>query len=561
MMKLGVLLELIDRVTAPARRIAQVTKRLSTDMRLDRVVSAARGVGTAFGGVVRQAAEMTAKVVGGAALMGGALLAFVANSARAGDAVSRTAQIVAMSTGDWQRLAYAAELYSVAPETLGQGLSDLNKITVAAVRGNADAQAAFAQTGVALLDANGKVKSTAVIVRDLSAAFAAMPNDARKSELADKLFAGAGRELIPVLNAGAAGLAAMGDEAERYGRVMSEDAVDESRKFSETIKRLQGFLTGISNTIAAELLPVINPLLAQFRDWAVANREMIATNIAAFLKRLPEYIEIVIAVLRGVTKAAEPFIAALKWISSLLGPANTALLFMGAIIGGKLLFSIAKLVIAFGGLGKAILMTVASLARMALVTFASMLGHVFLAIQSGLGVMGAFNAVLAANPIGLVIIAVAALAASAYLIYKNWGSVVAFFSGLFDALKTMGTGVTEFFAGVFTGNFQRAFDGIKTFLSGWIDWFTTLFSPVMAAIDKIGSIGSGAAKMLGFGDGRKPGEPPAGGGAGSVPVSGRNEVGGELRISIDSEGQPRVRDLKADNPKVPITVDTGRVMQ
>ena len=49
--------------------------------------------------------------------------------------------------------------------------------------------------------------------------------------------------------------------------------------------------------------------------------------------------------------------------------------------------------------------------------------------------MAALSVVLLANPIGLVIAAVAALGAAAYLLYDNWDGVVKFFEDTWQGIK------------------------------------------------------------------------------------------------------------------------------
>lgn len=558
MINLGVILELVDRVSAPARRIAASARRLNADLGFSRIASSASKVGKSFQAVGRDVSTMAKRIVAGVGIVGGALLALTKRAASAGDAAAKSAQIVGMSAREWQRTAFAAEAYGVEAEQLKQGLFDLNKRTVEAIRGSEDAQGAFKRLGIELLDNNGKVKSTSVLLAEISDRFAAMPDDARKAEAADRLFAGAALQLIPILNKGSAGLRELGDEAERLGFVMSDEALAESEAFGKGIARLLALVKGLGNILATHLLPILNPLIASMGDWIVANREIIDTGIADFVRRLPGYFETLLEVVRGIRAAFAPFLAALRWLVDLMGPANAALLIMSVLIGGKLIFSVAKLILTFGGLAKAIALTGFALGRLAIGGLISMLGHLFLAIKAGAGIMGVFNAVLIANPIGLVIVAVAALAGAAYLIYRNWGDIVPFFADAFSALAKMFTGFVEIVAGLFTLDFTRAFEGLKSFLSGWVDWFSVLFRPVLAIVESVSGFASRAGKFIGFGgsDDVPPGAPT---GAATVPVASRSEIGGEVRIGVDDE-RVRVKQVKSKNPRAPLVPDTGKAM-
>jgi len=560
LINLGVILELVDRVSAPARRIAASARRLNADLGFSRIASSAANVGKSFQAVGRDVSTMARRIVAGVGIVGGALFALTKRAASAGDAAAKAAQIVGMSARDWQRTAYAAEAYGVEAEQLKQGLFDLNKRTVEAVRGSEDAQGAFKRLGIELLDNNGKVKSTSVLLAEISDRFAAMPDDARKAEAADRLFAGAALQLIPILNKGSAGLRELGDEAERIGYVMGDDALGQSEAFGKGLARLLALVKGLGNILATYLLPILNPLIGAMGDWIVSNREVIDTNIAEFVKRLPGYFAALLEVVRGIRAAFAPFLAALRWLVALMGPANAALLIMGVLIGGKLIFSVAKLVLTFGGLAKAIALTSFALGRLAIGGLISMLGHLFLAIQSGAGIMGIFNAVLIANPIGMVIVAVAALAGAAYLIYRNWSDIVPFFTDAFAALEKIFSGFVEIVAGLFTLDFTRAFEGLKSFLSGWVDWFSVLFRPVLAIVESVSGFASRAGKFIGFGGGDgPPGPPGAPTGASAVQVAARNEIGGEVRIGVDDD-RVRVKQVKSNNPRAPLVTDTGKAM-
>ncbi len=558
MINLGVILELVDRVSAPARRIAASARRLNADLGFSRIASSASKVGKSFQAVGRDVSTMAKRIVAGVGIVGGALFALTKRAASAGDAAAKSAQIVGMSAREWQRTAFAAEAYGVEAEQLKQGLFDLNKRTVEAIRGSEDAQGAFKRLGIELLDNNGKVKSTSVLLAEISDRFAAMPDDARKAEAADRLFAGAALQLIPILNKGSAGLRELGDEAERLGFVMGDEALAESEAFGKGIARLLALVKGLGNILATHLLPILNPLITSMGDWIVANRGIIDTGIADFVRRLPGYFATLLEVVRGIRAAFAPFLAALRWLVELMGPANAALLIMSVLIGGKLIFSIANLIFTFGGLAKAITLTGFALGRLAIGGLISMLGHLFLAIKAGAGIMGVFNAVLIANPIGLVIVAVAALAGAAYLIYRNWGDIVPFFADAFSALAKMFTGFVEIVAGLFTLDFTRAFEGLKSFLSGWVDWFSVLFRPVLAIVESVSGFASRAGKFIGFGgsDDVPPGAPT---GAAAVPVASRSEIGGEVRIGVDDE-RVRVKQVKSKNPRAPLVPDTGKAM-
>jgi hypothetical protein len=195
------------------------------------------------------------------------------------------------------------------------------------------------------------------------------------------------------------------------------------------------------------------------------------------------------------------------------------------------------------------------------------------AIRAGSGVMAAFNVVVSANPIGALIVGVVALAGAAYLIYRNWGSIAPWFAQLFASLNKIVGGFVDFLAGVFTLDFGRAWDGLKSIFQAWVDWFSTLFGGVIGTINAFGSGVKRVASFLGISSGgseTSPATPPSSPpgpfppapsqSAATAPGARAANVGGEVHIRIDSEGRPGVVSAQASNPRVPLVVDAGRVM-
>lgn len=180
------------------------------------------------------------------------------------DQVSKLAQSTGVSTEALSRLQFAAELSGGSLDTLRDGFNKLNKSASDAARGTGGAQAAFASLGVSVTDANGKVKDSETLLLDVADAFAKYGDGAGKSAAAQAIFGESGARLIPFLNNGRAGLAALGDEAERAGLVLSGPAGKAAEAFNDDLDRMRKVGEGVVLQIVQQLLPTISNISAKF---------------------------------------------------------------------------------------------------------------------------------------------------------------------------------------------------------------------------------------------------------------------------------------------------------
>lgn len=197
--------------------------------------NSAVGVRTALGGIA-------------AGVGVGALANLVRESINAADELNKLSQKAGVSVESLSRLQYAAKLSDVSTEALATGLRNLNKN----IDGN---ETSFARLGVALRDTSGNVRSTEAVLGDVAEAFAELPDSAAKSALALRLFGKTGTDLIPLLNAGRAGLKDFGDEAQRLGLVITADTARAAEAFNDNITRLGASASSAGISIANELLP------------------------------------------------------------------------------------------------------------------------------------------------------------------------------------------------------------------------------------------------------------------------------------------------------------------
>ena len=192
------------------------------------------------------AAAVGAAVVG----MGVAFGAAVQNVIAKADETEKAAQKLGVTGDALTTLRHAADLSGVSADQLSQGLTRLNK---AAAEGNK----AFDAMGISARDANGNLKASDQLLKEVAGKFAGYQEGAAKAALAQELFGRSGAELIPLLNAGSDGIAEMQAEAESLGLVLDQQTRKAAEAFGDNLTRLRRAQEGVTTQITAQMLPTL----------------------------------------------------------------------------------------------------------------------------------------------------------------------------------------------------------------------------------------------------------------------------------------------------------------
>jgi len=268
----------------------------------------------------------------------------------------------------------------------------------------------------------------------------------------------------------------------------------------EQVKALSVAYTELSTTLGEIFGPLlaakakrITEIVYAVEAWAKANPELVHT-IGEIALAIGGALVAVAALRFAFAALRYGLITPIIWLLKLpgaVGVAASALAVLGrlflflispirlavsAIIGfaSGIVGGIGSAIAAVGGWGAALNLFLLRLAglRVGLSLLASSIAQRVATAFAGLG------AALLANPIGLVIAGVAALAAAAYLLYRNWDKVGPWFSALWEGIKSTAQaawdGIIELLSNVGT----RAFDAVKAAWGGLAAFFGDLWSGV-----------------------------------------------------------------------------------
>lgn len=279
---------------------------------------------------------------------GVALFALMKTATDAAVSIDRLAAQTGVSTREIQTLGYVAKQSGSDVGEMSRGLRDLTKNIVEAAK-NAGGENArvFRSLGIRLFNSAGQVKNASEVFLELSSAFKTIPTATQKTAVAMKLLGESGTGLVNALNRGPGEIRKLQAEIESLG-ILSEQQIAALSSVSDGWGRITSILGFLKNTIAAEVAPVIASLLEDIKDFIIANKELIRSNLLGFFKALASFMKTLWAIGSGVGKMViwlTDKLGGLEWMTKALLTVLVAL-GSGAVVGGLIL--ITKLVMALG---------------------------------------------------------------------------------------------------------------------------------------------------------------------------------------------------------------------
>lgn len=331
---------------------------------LQNVRKSLKTVDRSFSNVTRSAGELATKLAIPLTALAGAGAFSIQNSVLSftalADSIDKAAIRAGVGTTALQSLRFAAELGGMTTEQMDSALAKLSyTMGQAASGGNKNLLILFKQLGIEIEGANGKVRNSAAVMRELAEAVKKHENTSTRLQILTAAFGDdLAKMLIPVLQDGAAGLDAAAKKARELGIVISDQDIKAGTKLTDTFSIFNKVIASVNASIGARLSPTLIQLTEHIQAGIVANHDLIATRVDVFVTQFANAIERIDIgrVINGVFDFAE---GAAKVIDA-LGGIDTILKVVGATFAaniglkvinlGKEIFDLAKSV---GVLGKA----------------------------------------------------------------------------------------------------------------------------------------------------------------------------------------------------------------
>lgn len=265
----------------------------------DAVKGAAEAAAAALAAVgASMAAVGVAVTEGTKALVNGATA-----TAEFGDSISKNAQRVGMDTTSWQRWNYVMQLAGTSMEQSQAGFKTLTNSLDDAINGGKGALEKFKAIGLTLDDLKGKSREEVfgMVIENLQG----MTDDAKKAAAANDLLGKAGVNLMPLLNQSAEETHKLMEETEKYGMVLSDDAIDASVKYKDSMTRMDNTIQGVKNNLMTQFLPGITQVMDGISGMA-AGIDGADKDIAAGVDNIVGVFEGLIPVIQGTIETLLP---------------------------------------------------------------------------------------------------------------------------------------------------------------------------------------------------------------------------------------------------------------
>lgn len=231
----------------------------------------ARGEVRALGGELR-GTETSTQAASSAAIQYKVALAAVAGASAVafkravdyGDKLDKLTQKTGISTEILSGYALAAELAGTSQDAMAKGLVKLAQgMNEAATSGTGPAAEAFEQLGISVVGADGKLRGTDAVLRDVADKFAAMEDGATKTALAsDLLGSKLGSDLIPLLNGSATALDDVRERSAAMGLVWSRDDAAAAAALNDSVSELKATVRGFTQEAARYWIPTFADVAA-----------------------------------------------------------------------------------------------------------------------------------------------------------------------------------------------------------------------------------------------------------------------------------------------------------
>ncbi len=361
----------------------------------------------------------------------GALSALAVKSSQTCDRIDDLSNKIGISRAGFQEWDYLLGQNGASIESLQMGFKTLVNQINGVTQGNKKSVATFKALGISVKDSSGRLKNQEQVFNEVVSALQRMPEGAKKAKLANDLLGRSGSELMPLFNQNIEIFQKQREEYKKLGIAISDDVIDAGNQFGDSMEKLKSIGAGYGAMIGGQLLPIINQLTG------------------ALINELPKIREALTPVFDSLTNSVKFLIEnfnTLKWIATICLTTFVAYKAINGVIATiKTLQTVIKAV---------------SVAQ------------------------GVWNALMIANPIGMIAVGIGLLITGIIALVTHWDAVkkafMSFYEKIQPALAVIGKWIAIAFSFTPIGMF---INGIKLLVENW-DKVTESIKKAIDAVKK-----------------------------------------------------------------------------
>ncbi|CDE45493.1 tMP repeat protein [Clostridium sp. CAG:768] len=375
----GVVLTLKDRFSSKLKDVAD--KLGTTEKKLQKATMTVQKFSNSLGKGFQNAVSLAG--AGIVATVGG-MTAFAVKGGEVCDRIDDMSNKIGISRKGFQEWDYLLAQNGGQIESLQMGFKKLVGQINGVTTGNKSAIKNFRALGVSVVGANGKLKSQEQIFNECVNALQKMPAGVKKAQLANDLFGRSGAELMPLLNATTQKLAEQRAEYRRLGLEISDEVIDAGNDFGDALEKWKN----ISGMFTAMLGTQFMPVLMDLSNYVFDNMPTIKSVVGGAIGQVSNVIKILLDNMDAIIPVASGCVSS---------------------------------IIAFNVISNTI-KTIQTLKSV---------------IQAVSTAQGVWNALMLANPIGLVAVAIGVLVGGVALLYNKFEGFRSIVGGVWSVLQLL----------------------------------------------------------------------------------------------------------------------------
>lgn len=246
-----------------------------------------------------------------------------------------------------------------------------------------------------LAGANGGLRNSLELFRDLVARLRGVENQGERTGIAMRLFGDdVGRRIVPFIERYGDRLDEVIQTQARFGAIVTDADVETVRQYRGAFAGFSATVRGLAFVVGRNLLPPLSRVLNRVSDWAATNRVLIRQRIASLVQGIGRAVEFAFVKTRAYVRSINSVVEALGGWRVVLGVLGVALAAFTLGQVGSLIGALGRLVGVVRGLSLASTLLAAKAVALgaAFAAFVLIMDDVITTLQGGDSVISRFVA-------------------------------------------------------------------------------------------------------------------------------------------------------------------------